>query len=112
MKILKAFKLWSVFTTLEKEEVKETKMSDPAAGPSVVVTPGWKTSEFWLSLLPQVPVVLGVFLGSTNPITLGIGAVCALGYTLSRAYVKGQASQALVAAAQAASTAAQNAVAP
>lgn len=71
------------------------------------VTPGWKTSEFWLHIVSQLPAVLGIFLGASNPIVLGVAAVGALAssvYTFSRSGLKSDAMAA--AAASAASAAA------
>ncbi len=55
------------------------------------VTPGWKTSEFWIHLLAYAPVVAAVFLPASSPILLGIAAVTHLGsafYTAQRSGVK------------------------
>lgn len=60
------------------------------------VTPGWKTSEFWLMIVHQLPTVVAVLLGASNPVTLGIGAASALGasiYTACRSNVKATALQ-------------------
>ncbi len=69
------------------------------------VTPGWKTSEFWLHIVGQVPAVLGIIMGASNPVVLGVSAVCGLAsaiYTACRSQVK---VAALVSGAQAATTA-------
>lgn len=99
MNIFKAWQLWGIFTSIEKDAVKETTMGS-------TVTPGWKTSEFWLHILAQVPTVLALFLGASNPITIAVAAAGTLAsgiYTFSRSGLK---SDALTAAASAAATAA------
>ena len=55
------------------------------------VKPGWKTTEFWLHIVSQLPTVAALALGASNPVTLGIGAFAALSsviYTASRTAVK------------------------
>jgi hypothetical protein len=55
------------------------------------VTPGWKTSEFWLTLLHQIPTVLAIFLGASNPAVIAVGVVGGLVsaiYTANRSGVK------------------------
>lgn len=55
------------------------------------VTPGWKTSEFWLHILAQAPAVLGIFIGAANPVVIGVAAFANLGaavYTAMRSNVK------------------------
>lgn len=104
MNILQAWKLWGVASELEKEAVKENKMG-------TTVTPGWKTSEFWLHIVAQLPAVLGMFLGASNPVVIAVAAVSALGsavYTVSRSNLK---SDALTSAAAAAASAAADALA-
>ena len=74
------------------------------------VEPGWKTSEFWMHILAQVPTVLALFLGASNPITIAVAAAGTLAsgiYTVSRSGLK---SDALTAAASAAATAAASAL--
>ena len=76
-----------------------------AAAPAA---PGWKTSEFWLHIISQVPTVLALCLGASNPVTLGIGAAAMLGssiYTACRSNVKATGLQVAVQAAQAAAQA-------
>ena len=97
--ILQAWKLWGIASTLEKEAVKENTMG-------TVVTPGWKTSEFWLHIAAQVPAIVGMFLGASNPVVIALSAVYGLGsvaYTFSRSGLK---SDAIVAASAAAAQAA------
>jgi hypothetical protein len=71
--------------------------------------PGWKTSEFWLSLLT---ILIGALLASDalpseSPFVKGLGIVAgvlsALGYQVNRAFVKasGNKSAAFVEAAKA-----------
>lgn len=69
----------------------------PVVAPAGHVTPGWKTSEFWLSLF----TILGGTAQAVAKPNTGVGiagaaisAGAAAAYTLSRAYTKGQASQA------------------
>lgn len=38
------------------------------------VKPGWKTTEFWFAVFHQVPTILAIALGASNPVTLGLGA--------------------------------------
>ena len=64
--------------------------------------PGWKTTEFWLTVATQIPVVLGIFLGASNPITIGVGAAATIAYTLGRAWSKSNGAQVALAALQAA----------
>lgn len=74
------------------------------------VTPGYKTSEFWLHIIAQVPTILALFLGASNPITIAVAAVGALGsavYTISRSGLK---SDAIVSAAASATAAASDAL--
>lgn len=55
------------------------------------VTPGWKTSEFWLHILAYAPAIAAIFLPPTAPILLGITAVSHLAaavYTAQRSGVK------------------------
>ena len=52
--------------------------------------PGWKTTEFWITLIPQIPVIAGLFLGATNPIVLGIAAATSIAYTIIRSNHKEQ----------------------
>lgn len=65
------------------------------------VTPGWKTSEFWLTVVHQLPTLLAVLLGASNPVTIAIGAASALGasiYSASRSHVKATALEVAAAA--------------
>ncbi len=65
------------------------------------VKPGIATTEFWLSLLPHVPVILACFgIGATGPIGIIVGGVCSAVYTLTRANVKGKALDVAAAAVQ------------
>ena len=66
------------------------------------IKPGWKTTEFWLTILAQAPTVLGIFLGASNPITIGISAAATIAYTLGRSWNKGNALAVLQGAASAA----------
>ncbi len=70
---------------------------DPVVAPAGHVTPGWKTSEFWLSLLGIVAGVAQTVAAPHTGVAIG-GAALAAGvsaaYSASRAYTKGQASQA------------------
>lgn len=95
MNLWNAWKAWGILSTLKKEG-EATTMNNGT------VTPGWKTSEFWLHIAAQIPTIGALFLGASNPIVLGLTAACALGsaiYTVSRSQVK---VAALTAAAQAA----------
>jgi hypothetical protein len=76
-----------------------------AASPA---TPGWRTSEFWLHLVSLVPMALGVALGASNPVTIGVGAAATLGaavYTACRSNVKATGLAVAANAAQAAAAA-------
>jgi len=89
--------LWA----LEKKATSEVKMGND-------VKAGWKTSEFWLAVLAQAPTIVGLFLGATNPITIGIGSAVAIGYIIARSNVKGKVGAvAVVAGLQAAAEAAK-----
>ena len=67
---------------------------------------GFKTTEFWLTVLAQVPTVIGLFVGQTNPITVGIGAACVIAYNVLRSAQKTVvAKAAILAAVQAAAEA-------
>lgn len=104
MNLIEGWKLWGIFTTLETEAKKETTMG-------TTVTPGWKTSEFWLHIIAQLPSVLAVFLGASSPIVIAVAAAGGLAssvYTFSRSGLK---SDALTAAASAAASAAADALA-
>ncbi len=86
---------------------------------SLTVTPGVSTSEFWVSLIfHQVPAILALALGASNPVCMVVSAVCALSsavYSASRSYVKTNTAQAAASAIQAAAdavTAAANAAKP
>ena len=66
------------------DAIKENKMNS-------IVTPGWKTSEFWMHLLAQLPAVAGLFLGASNPVVIGLACAANLGasiYTACRSNVK------------------------
>lgn len=98
MNPLEAYKLWRIYRQTKEEA---TKMNEQAN------KPGWKTTEFWLTVLAQVPAVLGIFLGASNPITIGVGAACVVAYTLGRSFNKANASQVALAALKAAEEAAK-----
>lgn len=107
MNLMQAWKLWGIWSTIAADEKKETTMN-----PQGAVTPGWKTSEFWLHLAAQIPTVAAVFLGAANPVVLALTAACALGsaiYTVSRSQVK---VAAITAGAQAAADALAKTTAP
>jgi hypothetical protein len=66
----------------------------PTPAPAPTLTPGWKTSEAWLSLLVSLP---GIILNSglvtnatelTKICTLAASVLAALGYTQARAAIK------------------------
>lgn len=91
---------------LEKQAFAEVQMGSD-------VKPGWQTTEFWLTVAMQVPMVAGVFLGQTNPITIGIGAACAIFYNILRSNHKTEMGKAsIVAALQAAKLASDQAPQP
>lgn len=74
---------------------KETKMGNE-------ITPGYKTSEFWLHIVAQLPMVLGLFLGASNPVVIAVAAAGALAsavYTVSRSGLKKEAIASVAAAA-------------
>ena len=55
------------------------------------VTPGWKTSEFWLHLIAYAPAIAAIFLPQSSVILLGITAVshlAASAYSANRSGVK------------------------
>lgn len=56
--------------------------------------PGWKTTEFWLTVVTTALSVFSPFAAAIGPKTAAlIGAASTAVYTAGRAYVKGQASQ-------------------
>ena len=69
--------------------------------------PGWKTTEFWLTILTQVPTVLGLIMGASNPVTIGIGAAATIAYTLCRGWNKANGQSVALAALKAGAEAAQ-----
>ena len=82
---------------------------------SAPASPGWRTSEFWLHILSLVPMGLGIAIGASNPITLGVGALATIGasvYTASRSGVKSSAVQVAASAAPAIAAAINAAAAP
>lgn len=96
-KLRALLKLWD----LEKQAVKEIKMGNE-------IKPGWKTSEFWLSLLAQVPAIVGLFLGTSNPAVIAVGAAVNIAFILGRSHVKAKIGMAAaMAAVQAAADAAK-----
>lgn len=71
--------------------------------------PGWKTTEFWLTLLSNVPAVLAVFGVASNPIGMAVGAAATIGYAISRSSHKSAVAQAAaLACVQAAADAAKS----
>lgn len=101
MNPLKLIKAWWILRGQYKGAKTEVKMENGE------MKPGWKTTEFWLTLATQVPVVVGIFLGATNPITLGLGAAATIAYTLGRSWSKGNAASVAKAALEAAAEAAK-----
>src|SRR3990167_5925867 len=100
--MINPFKLFNIFMMLlkdKREAVKEVHMDGQ-------VKPGWKTTEFWLTLVPQIPVIVGLFLGVNNPIVIALAAASSIAYTLGRNWTKGNAikvaTDALTAAAESA----------
>lgn len=107
MNIFDLWKLWRIYDNLEAEEKGDTKMNN-----GTIVTPGWKTSEFWLHIASQIPTIAAFVLGASNPVVLGLAAAYTLGsaiYTVSRSQVK---VAAITAAATAAADALNAAAAP
>lgn len=51
--------------------------------------PGWKTSEFWVTLAAQVVATCLVAFGQDTIAAAILSAVAALGYNVSRSKVKG-----------------------
>jgi hypothetical protein len=109
MNIVTKVRALMAISDMISEGEKETTMNG-------TVTPGYKTSEFWLHILSQVPAVLGMFLGASNPIVLAVAAAGALAsavYTVSRSGLKSTAITAAASnAASAAASALQQAVPP
>lgn len=99
------FRAWLWLNEQEKLAVKEVIVDNQTK-------PGYKTTEFWMTLLMNVPAVLGLFIGASNPITLAIGGVATVAYTLSRAWSKGNATAVAMAALQAAADKAKELPAP
>lgn len=83
-------KAYLMIWKLTSQATKEVEMNN-------ISRPGWKTTEFWvLGVLPQVPTVVGLFLGSTNPITLAVGAACAIAYGILRTTNKTAVAKAVI----------------
>ena len=95
MNILTALRAY----TMLEDDMKKAKEEVNMEG---LTKAGWKTSEFWLTILAQVPTLLGMFLGASNPITLGVGAAAIVAYTLGRSWSKANALAILQGAATAA----------
>lgn len=59
--------------------------------------PGYKTSEFWLSLIAAVLAALVPFVGDYPPVAqavgIGLSILAALGYTAARTSVKNNNEQ-------------------
>jgi hypothetical protein len=90
---LEAIKLFGMYRRLRKEGTTVNETTNK---------PGYKTTEFWMTVLVQIPAVLGIFLGATNPIVIGVGAAATIAYTLSRAWSKSNAGAIALAALKAA----------
>lgn len=72
------------------------------------VKPGWKTTEFWLGIIPQVLPVLALVLGNAHPAVLivnVVGGIVSKFYTADRTQLKAKALDMAVAAARAAAEA-------
>jgi hypothetical protein len=103
MNIITELRVLMAISKMVTEGEQEIKMNG-------TVTPGWKTSEFWLHIFCQIPSVLGMLIGASNPIVLAMtaaGALASAVYTISRSGLK---STAITAAASTAATAAASAL--
>lgn len=99
MNVFEAVKVWLWFSKTQKKAKEEVIMEGQTK-------PGWKTTEFWLTVATQIPMIVGIFIGASNPITLGLSAAATVAYTLGRAWSKANAAQvALTALAAAAAEA-------
>lgn len=96
-----AFRLYRIFSG-DLSKAKQGVVMDQTT------KPGWKTTEFWLTILTQIPTVLGLIMGASNPITIGIGAAATIAYTLCRAWNKSNAQAVAMAALQAGAKAAED----
>ena len=108
MNILDDIKALLVFKKAVSDAVLETKMNN-------VPTPGWKTSEFWMHLLAQLPALAAMFFGANSSATIGIAVGANLGaaiYTACRSNVKMAALDALKNATDALNAASASASAP
>lgn len=68
----------------------------PSTDTAVTVTPGWKTTEFWLKLAALLLTAMYASGAVTNNTALAIAGIAAtilgaLGYTVARAWVKAAA---------------------
>ena len=89
---------WKLYCILSKDIAQGEHMN--------AQKPGWKTTEFWLTILAQVPAVVGIFAGAANPITIGISAAATIAYTLCRSFSKANGAAVALAALQAGAQAA------
>jgi hypothetical protein len=77
-----AFKVWRFFKEAVKDAKKETKTMNE-------IKAGWKTSEFWLTVFTSAGTLVGQIQGVIpEPWGAVIAAVCTMGYTIARAFVK------------------------
>ena len=78
----KMFKLWMIERSLKALASKGVKMETGE------IKEGWKTTEFWLTLLAQAPAIIAMTLGTSSKLALGLSAICTIVYTLARTWHK------------------------
>ena len=63
------------------------------SAPALLVTPGWQTSEFWMTALGQIGLVLAAASGALPARYAAIaGALSQVAYNVSRGMVKSNAA--------------------
>ena len=82
MNIIDEIKAFFAIKNAVEKEIQEGKQMNGT-------TPGWKTSEFWLSLLGTIGTVVGALKGVISPnVAAGITATISGVYTIVRGWVK------------------------
>jgi len=65
-KIKLLFKLKSIYSQTVVDAKKEVVMADVTTG-TTVVKPGWKTTEFWMTVIGNLVTVVGTLNGTIPP---------------------------------------------
>lgn len=96
MNPIEAWKLLRAYDKIKADATEERHMNDGT------VTPGWKTSEFWLHLLANAPAVAAIFLPASSTALIAITALSHLAaafYSAQRSGLKAAAMARTVAPA-------------